>query len=150
MIWRWNRLVNVCLQMARDYMRLSVVQWLSHVWLFAVPWIAGCQASLSFTISWSLLKLMSIESVMSPKHLILYYLFLILASIFPNIRVFSNELALRISWTKYWRFHWRLSGYKANLRLEILGISWQCPIQKLDLWHGQERILLNQNSSNLL
>ena len=76
-----------------------VVQSLSRIWLFVTAWTAAHQASLSFTISWSLLKLMSIDSVMLPSHLILCYLPL-LPSVFPNIRVFSNELALRITWTR--------------------------------------------------
>ena len=81
-----------------------VVQSLSHVWLFATPWTAACQASLTFTISWSLLKLMSIELVMPSNHLILYCSLLLLPSIFPRIRVFSNVLALRIRWPKNWSF----------------------------------------------
>ena len=72
----------------------GVVQSLSHVQLLATPWTAICQASLSFTISWSLLKLMSIESVMSSNHFILSRPLLFLPSIFPSIRVFSNELIL--------------------------------------------------------
>ena len=84
--------------------RFIVVQSLSHVWLFATPWTAGCQASLFFTISWSLLKLMSVESVMPSNHLILCQLLLLLLLIFPSIRVFSNELALPIRWLKYWSF----------------------------------------------
>ena len=74
--------------------------------LFVTPWAAVHQASLSFTISWSLLKLMSIESVMPSNHLILC---LLLPSIFPSIRVFSSELALRISWPKYWSFSFSIS-----------------------------------------
>ena len=70
------------------------VQLLSCVWLFATPWIAACQASLSFTISWSFRKLMSIESVMPSNHLILCFRLLLLPSIFPSIRVFSNESVL--------------------------------------------------------
>ena len=73
---------------------------LSHVWLFVTLWTSACQASLSFIISWSLLKLMSIESVMPCNHLILYRPLLLLPSIFPNMRVFSNESALHISWPK--------------------------------------------------
>ena len=69
---------------------------LSHVWLFATPWTAARQASLSFTIFWSLLQLMSIKSVMSSNHLILCHPLLLLPEIFPSIRVFSNELALHI------------------------------------------------------
>ena len=73
---------------------------LSHVWLFVTLWTSACQASLSFIISWSLLKLMSIESVMPCNHLILYRPLLLLPSVFPNMRVFSNESALHISWPK--------------------------------------------------
>ena len=83
--------------------QFSSVQSLSHVQLFATPSTAAHQASLSFTISWSLLKLMSIESVPS-NCLILCHPLLLPHSIFPNIRVFSNESALRIRWPKYWSF----------------------------------------------
>ena len=86
-----------------------VVQSLSPVWLFATPWIAACQASLSFTIIWSLVKLMSIESMIPSNHLILCPCLLLLPSIFPRIRVFSNESALRIRWTKYWSFSFSIS-----------------------------------------
>ena len=68
---------------------------------FVTPWTAACQASLSFTVSWRLLKLMSVQSVMPSNHLILYHPLLLLPSIFPSVRVFSNELALRIRWSKY-------------------------------------------------
>ena len=81
-----------------------VVQSLSHVWLYVTPWTAAHQASLSFTISWGLLKLMSIESVMPSNHLILCQPLLLLPSIFLSIRVFSNESALSIGWPKYWGF----------------------------------------------
>ena len=82
-----------------------VVFWsLSHVWLSATPWTATCQVSLSFTISLNLLKLMSIESLMSSNHLTLYSPPSPLPSIFPSIRVFSKESALCIRWPKYWGF----------------------------------------------
>ena len=81
-----------------------VAQSLSRVQLFATPWTAARQASLSFTISQSLIKLMSIESVMPFNHLILCCPLLLLPSIFPSIRVFSSELSLRIRWPKYWSF----------------------------------------------
>ena len=81
-----------------------VVQSLSHVWLFATSWTAAHQASLSFIISQSFLKLMSIVSVMPSNHLILCHPFLLLLSIFPSIRVFSNEFILCIRWPKYWNF----------------------------------------------
>ena len=82
----------------------SVVQSPSHVQPFATRWTAAHQASLSSTISWSLLKLMSIESMMLSNHLILCHPLLLLPSIFPSIRFFSNELALHIRWPKYWTF----------------------------------------------
>ena len=77
---------------------VAVVQSLSHVQLFATPWPAARQASLSFTIAWSLLRLMSVESVMPSDYLILCHPLLLLPSIFPSIRVFSNESALHIRW----------------------------------------------------
>ena len=86
-----------------------VVQPLSHIWLFATPWTAVCQTSLSFTISWSLLKLMSIQFVMSSNHLILCHHLLLLPSVFPSIRVFSKKSALRITWPKYLSFTWSIN-----------------------------------------
>ena len=83
---------------------LSSVQSLSPVRLFATPWTAACQASLSIITSQSLLKFMFINSVMPSNHLILCHPFLLLPSIFPSIRVFSNESVLHISWPKIWRF----------------------------------------------
>ena len=80
------------------------VQSLSCVQLFATPWTAACQASLSITNSWSLLKLMSIELVMPSNHPILCGPLLLLPSTFPSIRVFSNESVLYIRWPKYWSF----------------------------------------------
>ena len=85
-----------------------VVQLLSQVWLFETPWTATCHTSLSFTISHSLLKLVSIESVMPSNHLILYCPLLLLPPIPPSIRVFPNELALHIRWPKYWSFNFRI------------------------------------------
>ena len=89
--------------------RVVVVQSLSQVQLFANPWTTACQASLSFTISQSLLKLMSIELVMPSNHLILCHPLLLLPSIFPSIRIFSKGLALRITWPKYWSFSFSIS-----------------------------------------
>ena len=86
-----------------------VVQLRSHVRLFVTPWTAARQASLSFTISGSLLKLMSIESVMPSNHLVLYCPLLLLSLIFSSIRIFSNELALHISWLKYYSFSFSIS-----------------------------------------
>ena len=90
-------------------MGFSSVQLLSCVRLFATPWTAACQASLSITNSRSPPKLMSIESVMPSNHLIFYPPLLLLPSVFPSIRVFSNESALRMRWPKYWSFSFSIS-----------------------------------------
>ena len=100
--WLMDLVSKVCFQ-------FNSVQSLSRVWLFATAWTAAHQASLSITISWSLPKLMSIESVLSSKHLILCRHLLLLPSMFPSIRVFSNESALRMRWPKYWSFSFSLS-----------------------------------------
>ena len=86
------------------------VQLLSHVWLFAKAWSAAFQASLSIISSQILIKLMSIESVMPSNHLILHHPLLLLPSIFPSIRVFSNESVLHIKWPKYWSFSFSISA----------------------------------------
>ena len=91
----------------------------------ATPWTAAHQASLSFTISWSLLKLTSIESVMLSNHLIFCHPLLLLPSIFPSIRVFSNELALHIRWPKYWGFSFSISPFKEYSGLISLRISFR-------------------------
>ena len=91
------------------YFNFVVVQLLSHVGLFASPWTAVCQASLSFTVSQSLLKLLSIELVMPSNHLILCHPFLLPPSIFPSIRVFSNESVFHIRCPKYWSFSFSIS-----------------------------------------
>ena len=95
-------------QIDRDR-QVSSIQSLSRVRLFATPWSAALQASLSFTNSQSLLRLMSIESVMPFSHLILLCPLLLLPSIFPSIRVFSNESALHIRWPEYWSFSFSIS-----------------------------------------
>ena len=95
-----------------------------HVWLFATPWTAWCQASLSITVSWTLLKLMSIESVMPSSYLILYHPLLLLPSIFPSIRVFSNELALHIRWPKYWSFNFSITPSNEYSELISFRIDW--------------------------
>ena len=91
-----------------------LVQSLSHVRLFATPGTAAHQASLSITNSWSLLKLMSIKSVMPSNHLILRRPLLFPPSIFPRIRVFSSESALCIGWPKYWSFSFNISAHSLN------------------------------------
>ena len=103
---------------------MFVVHVLSRVWLFVTPWTAACQASLSFTISQSLLKLMSTESMMPANHLILCCPLLLLPSIFPSIRVFSNESALHIRWPKYWSFSFRISTSNEYSGLISYRIDW--------------------------
>ena len=100
------------------------VQLLSHVRLFATPWPAVCQASLSITNSLSFLKLMSIESVMPSNHLILYRPLLLPPSIFPRIRVFSNESVLHISWPKYWSFSFSISPSSEYSGLISFRMDW--------------------------
>ena len=97
---------NCCSRQSMGFLltRLVVVQLLSCVQLFVTPWTAACQASLSFTVSQHLLKLMSIKLMMPPNHLVLCHSLLLLPSIFPSIRVFSNELALCIRWPRHWTF----------------------------------------------
>ena len=101
-----------------------VVQLLSHVRIFATPWTAALQASLSFTISWSLLKFMSIESVMPSNHLILCHPLLLLPLIFPSIRVFSNESVLHIRWPKYWSFSFSISPSSEHSGLISFRMGW--------------------------
>ena len=115
----------------------------SHVQLFATPWTAACQAPLSITSSQSLLKLMSIESVMPSNHLILYHPLLLLPLIFPSIRVFSSELALRIRWPKYWSFVFSISPSSEYSGLISLRMDW------LDLLavQGTLKSLLQQYNS---
>ena len=101
-----------------------VFQSLSHVRLFATPWTAVNKTSLSFTISQSLLKLMSVELMMLSKYLILCHSLLLLPSILPSIRVFSNELVLHIRWPKYWSFSFSISPSKEYLGLISFRIYW--------------------------
>ena len=100
----------------------QTVQPLSHVRLFVTPWTAACQASLSITNSQSLLKLMSIASVMPSNHLILCRPLFLPPSIFPRIRVFSSEPALRIRWPKYWSFS--LSICPSNEYSGLISFRW--------------------------
>ena len=87
----------------------SSVQFLNHIQLFATPWTVACQAFLSITDSWSLLKFMSIQTVIASNHLILCHPLLLPPSIFPSIRVFPNESVLHIRWPKYWSFSFSIS-----------------------------------------
>ena len=103
---------------------LSSVQSLSHLQLFALPWTAAHQASLSITNSQSLLRLMSIESVTPSNHLIFCRPLLLLPSIFPSIRVFSNESVLHIRWPKDWSFSFRISPSNEYSGLISFRMDW--------------------------
>ena len=123
--------------------QFSSVQSLSHVRLFATPWIAARQASLSITSSRSLLKLMPIESVIPSSHLILCHPLLLLTPIPSSIRVFSNESALHIRWTKYWSFSFSISPSNEHPGLISFRTDW------LDLLavQGTLKSLLQHHSS---
>ena len=121
----------------------SSVQLLSRVWPFATPWTIAHQASLSITNSWSLPRLMSIESVMPSNHLILCHPLLLLPSIFPSIRVFSNESALHMRWPKYWSFSFNIRPSNDHPGLISFRMDW------LDLLavQGTLKSLLQHHSS---
>ena len=122
-------------------MFIVVLQSLGPVQLFKTPWTAASQASLSFTISQRLLKLMSIESVMPCNHLILCHL-LILPSIFPRIRVFSNDSVLCIRWPKYRNFSFSISPFNEYSGLTSFRIDWLDPLAV----QGTPKSLLLQHS----
>ena len=128
---------NIC------FFQFSSVQLLSHVQLFTPPWNAACQASLSITNSRSLLKLMSIELVMPSNHLILCCPLLLPPSIFPSIKVFSNELVLHIRWPKYCSFSFNISPPSEHSGLISFRKDW------LDLLEvqGTLKSLLQHHSS---
>ena len=126
--------------------QFSPVQSLSHVRLFATPWITARQASLSITISQSSLRLMSIESVMPSSHLILCHPLLLLPPIPPSIRIFSSELALLIRWPEYWRFSFCISPSDKYSGLISFRIDW------FDLFAVQSTLksLLQYHNSSIL
>ena len=126
-----------------NWIEFFVVQSLSCVQFFATPWTAACQTPLSITISWSLLRFMFTESVMPSNHLILYRLLLLLPPVFPSIRVFSNESALRIRWPKYWSFSFSISPSNGYSGLISSKMDW------LDLLEvqGTLKSLLQHHSS---
>ena len=125
------------------FFNMSSVQSFSCVWLFMTPGTAAHQASLSITKSRSLLKLMSIESVMPSNYLILCYPLLLLPSIFPSIRVFSNESVLHIRWPRYWSFSFSISLSNEYSGLITFRMDW------LDLLavQGTLKSLLQHHSS---
>ena len=127
----------------KPYCIFSSAQLLSRVRLFVTPWTVACQASLFITNSRSLLKLMSIELVMPSNHLIPCYPLLLLPSIFPNIRIFSNKSALSIRWPKYWSFRFSISPSNEYSGLTSFRMDW------LDLLavQGTLKSLLQHHSS---
>ena len=123
---------------------VSSVQLLSCVQLFATLWTIPCQASLSITNSWSLFKLMTIESVMPSNHLILCLPLLLPPSIFPSIRVFSNELALLIRWPKYWSsIHSKEYSGLISLRIDCFYLAVQGTVKTLFLDHNSKASILS-------
>ena len=114
---------NVVSQLYFNF-QFSSVQLLSRVRLFETPWTAACQVSLSITSSWSLPKLRSIESVTPSNHLILCHPLLLLPSIFPSIRVFSNESAFRIRQSKYWSCNFNISPSNEHSGLISFRMDW--------------------------
>ena len=135
--------VCVCVRRINELISVQSVQSLSCVWLFATTWTTACHASLSITNSQSLPKLMSIESVMPSNHLILGRSLPLLPSIFPSIRVFSNESALCIRWPKYWSFSYNISPSNEHPGLISFRMDW------LDLLvvQGTLKSLLQHHSS---
>ena len=117
-----------CLFIFDEQVHFTSVQSLRCVRLFMTPWTAALQASLSITNSWKLLKLMSIELVTPSSHLILYRRLLLLPSIFPSIRVFSNEAVLHIRWPKYWSFSFNISPSTGYLGLISFRMDWLDPL----------------------
>ena len=111
-------------QISNPSVQLSSIQLLSHVQIFATSWMVACQASLFITNFWSLIKLMSIELVMPSNHLILCHPLLLLPLIFPSIRVFSNESALHIRWTKYWSLSFSISPSIEHSGLLSFRMDW--------------------------
>ena len=133
----------------------SSVQSLNHVQIFVTPWTAACQPSLSITNSRRLLKLMSTESVMPSNHLILCHSLLLLPSIIPSIRVFSNELVLHIRWPKYWSFSFSISPSNEYSGLISFRMDWldllavQGTLKRL-LWHHSSKASILWHSAFLV
>ena len=127
---------------------LVVVQFLNCIQLFVTQWTTACQASLSFTIFQSLLKLMSVESMTPSNHLIICHSLLLLPSIFPSIRVFSNESALHIRWPKYWSFSFSINPFNdysglISFRIDLLDLlAVQGTLKSLLPYHSSKASIL--------
>ena len=138
------------LPIALSNLTVVFVQLLSCVRLFVIQWTTACQASLSFTITWSLLKLMSIVSVMPSNHLLLCRPLLLAPSVFPSIRVFSKESALRIRWPKDWSFSFSPSSEYSGLisfrmdRLDLLAV--QGTLKSLLQHHSSKASILQRSA----
>ena len=128
--------------------QFSSVQLLSCVWLFATPWTTAHQVSLSITNSWSLPRPMSIELVMPSNHLIFCHSFLLLTSIFPSIRVFSNQSALCIRWPKYWSFSFNINP--SSEHPELISFRMDClDLLELNLRMGKYSSLSDKNNDHI-
>ena len=136
------------MQQIHHNVKFSSVQSLSHIQLFVTSWTAACQATLSIINSWSLLKLMSIELVMLSNHLILCCPLLLLPSITPSIRVFSNESGLHIRWPSYWSFSFSISfsnEYSGliSFRMDSLDpLAVEGTLKNLLKWHNSKASIL--------
>ena len=130
----------------------SSVQLLGCVLFFATSWTAACQASLSIISSWSLTKVMSVELVMPPKHLILCHPLLLMPSIVPSIRVYSNQSALPIRWPKYWRFTFNISPFNEHSGLTSFRMVWldllavQGTLKSLLQYHSSKASILRHSA----
>ena len=148
----WLRMLPIALEEELRLLQFSSVRLLSRVRLFATPWTAAHQTSLSISNSWSLLKLMSIDSVMPSNHLILCHPLLLEPSIIPSIRVFSNESALCIRWPKYWSFSFSISPSNEYLGLISFTMDWfgplavQGPLKSLLQHHSSKASILQHSA----
>ena len=137
--------LRIMIQNVRGFFVTSpelVVQSVNHAQLFVTPWTAVCQASLSFTIFWNLLRLMSVDLMVSSNHLILCHL-LLLPLIFPNIKAFYNQLAPHIRWPKYWSFSFSFSPSDEYSEFISFRIEWFVPLSV----QGMLKSLLQHHSS---
>ena len=148
----WLRMLPIALEEELRLLQFSSVRLLSRVRLFATPWTAAHQTSLSISNSWSLLKLMSIDSVMPSNHFILCHPLLLEPSIIPSIRVFSNESALCIRWPKYWSFSFSISPSNEYLGLISFTMDWfgplavQGPLKSLLQHHSSKASILQHSA----
>ena len=141
--WNFSQWHSKLYKLPNNFQLVSSVQSLSRVQLFVTPWTAARQASFSITNSQNLFKLMSIESVMPSNYLILCHPLLLLPSIFPSIKVFSNESVFRIRWPKYWSFSFKISPTNEHPGLVSFRMDW---LNLLEV-QGTLKSLLQHHSS---